>query len=248
MNIGDYVVPVQKQEDIVVSGHQMYVYFKQKEPFKAPFTTWIKKQLGDRFKEDTDFDVIYSKNANKSKPGRKKVDDYALTLNTAMHIGMMIDWDVRQWFIDKEKELRSKNKYSFLFAQRYSVNIDQVKKGYFSVIGELFVRLHSKFEMVGYIIPDKAFDSDAEIRPDVSVGRGFAEYIKEKYPDHQEEYSYYDHKFLNGCSVKARMYSNKMIYIFIEYVENIWIPENAAKYFKARCPEALEYLPKLLKK
>lgn len=131
------------------------------------------------------------------------------------------------------------------FVVRFNDNWDRTEKGYFSVIGELFVRLYGKFEQLGYQIPNKAFDGK-EIRPDNSVGRLFSEYIKEYHPEFENSYKFYNHRFPNGSEFEARQYKNAVLPAFIHYVDNYWIPERAEKYFKNRDPKALEYLPKLL--
>jgi len=56
----------------------------------------------------------------------------------------------------------------------------------------------------------------------------------------------YSHLFPNGFEVDARQYKNSLLPIFIEFVDEQWIPKRAAIYFKDRDPIALDYLPKLL--
>lgn len=131
------------------------------------------------------------------------------------------------------------------FILRYMENYNRVEKGHFSVITELYVRLYARFEHVGYKIPNKAMDG-REIRPDVSVGQCFAKYLKETFPSVPEDFKKYKHKFPNGFEVDARLYSIDLISIFIKYVDDVWIPNNAEKYFYERDRKALDYLPKLL--
>lgn len=131
------------------------------------------------------------------------------------------------------------------FVIRYNDNWDRVEKGYFSVISELFVRLYGRFERVGYIIPNKAFD-EKEIRPDISVGKLFSTYLKKHYPDMACNYKMYSHIFPSGMSFDARQYPNEILPIFIGFVENVWIPNNCQEYLGKRDPVALDYLPKLL--
>jgi len=132
-----------------------------------------------------------------------------------------------------------------IFVRRFNDNWNRVSKGHFSVISELFVRLYGKFEQAGYSIPDKAFDG-REIRPDVSVGRGFSNYLKRKHPDIATNFSYYRHVFPNKFECDARQYPNSILHLFIEYVEDEWIPQKAEIYFRDRDTKALEYIPKLL--
>lgn len=132
------------------------------------------------------------------------------------------------------------------FITRYFENFDKIERGHFAVITELYVRLYARFEHAGYKIPDKGFDG-REIRPDVSVGQCFAKYLRENFPSAPQEFKTYMHRFPTGLEVEARMYPNELISIFIRYVDEVWIPNNAEKYFYERDRKALDYLPKLLK-
>lgn len=83
------------------------------------------------------------------------------------------------------------------FIRRYNNNWDRVTTGYFSVINELVVRLWGRLEMVGHVMADRAPDGK-EIRPDVSVGRLFSDWLKEKHPKVSGDYTFYIHKTLSG--------------------------------------------------
>lgn len=131
------------------------------------------------------------------------------------------------------------------FVVRFNDNWDNTDKGYFSVIGELFIRLYGRFERVGYTIPNRAFDGK-EMRPDGSVGKLFSSYLKKHHPDMASEYKMYPHKFPSGLVVNARQYKNDLLPIFIKFVDEQWIANHAQKYFKERDTLALDYLPKLL--
>ena len=131
------------------------------------------------------------------------------------------------------------------FVVRFNDNWDKTDKGYFSVISELFVRLYGKFENVGYQIPNKAF-TGKEIRPDVSVGLLFAKHLRVKHPAFANDYKMYTHLFPNGFEVEARQYKNDLLPIFINFIDDHWIPICAQNYFSDRDPVALDYLPKLL--
>lgn len=132
------------------------------------------------------------------------------------------------------------------FVRRYFENFKNVDKGYFSVITELYTRLYAQLEHVGYKIPNKAIDGK-EMRPDVSVGKCFSAFIKDKYPEMLDEFTMYNHEFPGGLIVEARQYPNEYLHIFIKYIDEVWIPKYAEKYFRERDLKALEYLPKLLK-
>jgi prophage antirepressor-like protein len=132
------------------------------------------------------------------------------------------------------------------FVIRYNANWHKLDNGYFSVITELFVRLYMRFEKEGYQIPNKALDGK-EIRPDASVGKCFANYLRISLPEQADNFKTYPHKFPNGLEVEARQYPIDLLPDFIRYVDNVWIPNNAEAYFKQRDIKALDYLPKLLR-
>ncbi|KKM69042.1 hypothetical protein LCGC14_1454790 [marine sediment metagenome] len=131
------------------------------------------------------------------------------------------------------------------FVRRFNDNWMNVDRGHFSILSELFVRLYGKFEMVGYKIPDKVINGKI-IRPDVSVGKLFASYLKENHPEIENKFKYYNHTFPNDFEVKARQYEDELLPIFIKFVETGWIPQRAERYFKERDPIALNYLPKVI--
>lgn len=130
------------------------------------------------------------------------------------------------------------------FIRRFNQNWDRVDAGYFSVINELVVRLHGRLEMVGHIIADRGPDGK-EIRPDNSVGRLFADWLRKHHPTITGGMSYYIHT-TDEWEGEARQYPMSMLPLFIEYVDAVWVPEHAERYFGARDPAALPYLPRLL--
>jgi len=130
------------------------------------------------------------------------------------------------------------------FIRRYNENWDRVETGHFSVISELVIRVWGRLEMAGYIMADRA-KNGKELRPDVSVGRDFSDWLQEKHPSLSTGFGYYLHK-TPECEIEARQYPNTIVHLFWEYVDTVWIPENAEAYFRQRDPTALPYLPKLL--
>ena len=130
------------------------------------------------------------------------------------------------------------------FIRRYIDNWDRVATGYFSVINELAVRLWGRLEMVGHIIADRAPDGK-EIRPDVSVGRLFANWLRKRHPSASGEFAYYMHK-TPEWEGEARQYPMALLPLYIEFVDTVWIPEHSERYLSTRDAAALPYLPRLL--
>jgi prophage antirepressor-like protein len=132
------------------------------------------------------------------------------------------------------------------FIRRYNLNWNRIESGYFSVISELAIRLYGRLEHVGYILKDVGIKGK-EIRPDVSVGKLFASWVKENMPDKANDFKTYKHLFENGHEIDgARQYMDSLLADFNKYVDRIWLRDHAYKYLKDRDPDALEYLPKLI--
>ena len=130
------------------------------------------------------------------------------------------------------------------FIRRFNANWDRVSPGHFSVISELVIRLWGRLEQVGHVMADKTKEG-VELRPDVSVGRCFAEWLRQNHPEAGDDFSYYTHK-TPETEVEARQYPIKYLPLFIQFVDERWIPEKATNYFKQRDPAAVPHIPKLL--
>ena len=131
------------------------------------------------------------------------------------------------------------------FIERYKENYHKLPRDYFSVISEMYARLYMELEKVGYIIPDKG-EHGKQMMPDISVGRGFANFLKRHKSEFYDTAKTYIHTFPDGREVEANMYHIDALPMFIRYINEDWIPNRATEYFKKRDPLALDYLPKLL--
>jgi len=158
----------------------------------------------------------------------------------------------RKWVTSEVlPQLRRTGRYSITgagipnFVRRFNDNWDRTSPGFFSVISELFIRLYGRLEHVGYVMPDIGAGGQ-EIRPDVSVGRLFSKWLKEKHQEHIAKRKTYLHVFPDGTEVEAFQYQHDALPLFIEFVDGVWIPENSMRYFTDRDTKALSYLPKLL--
>lgn len=130
------------------------------------------------------------------------------------------------------------------FIRRYNENWDRIEQGHFSVLNELVIRVWGRLEQAGHIMADKA-PNGTENRPDTSVGRCFADWLKKHHPTISTSFSYYIHRTAQWEG-EVRQYPMSMLPLFLEYVDTVWIPERAPDYFKTRDAAALPYLPKLL--
>lgn len=130
------------------------------------------------------------------------------------------------------------------FIRRYNQNWDRVSQGHFSVINELVIRLWGRFEHLGHIMADKA-PCGTENRPDTSVGILFSRWLKNHHPEVADNYSMYMH-WTEAKEVEARQYPLSMIALFHEYLDTVWIPKEAQRYFNTRDPAALPHVAHLL--
>lgn len=131
------------------------------------------------------------------------------------------------------------------FIERYKENYHKLPRDYFSVISEMYARLYMELEKVGYVIPDMG-EHGKQMMPDISVGRGFANFLKCHKSEFYNTAQTYRHTFPDGREVDANMYHIDALPMFIRYINEDWIPNRAMEYFKKRDPLALDYLPKLL--
>lgn len=158
-----------------------------------------------------------------------------------------------KWLFDEVvPSIRNKGYYGKIdraqlpnFIERYKDNIHKIPGDYFSVISELFVRLYADLERVGYVIPDIGAHG-RKMCPDISVGLGFAKFLKENNSEFYGTHKKYKHTFPDGREVEANMYKIEALPIFIRYINERWLYSNAAVYFKGKDPLALDYLPKLI--
>lgn len=134
------------------------------------------------------------------------------------------------------------------FYIRYKDNLHKIDRSYFSVISELFVTLGTEMSKYGYDIPDKGVDGKG-MYPDISVGRMFSDYLTKIDHPQKDSYKTYKHSFPDGRrDCDARMYPLSLLPDFRRFVFDVWVPNQAEKYFKTKDPVALDYLPKMLEK
>ncbi len=131
------------------------------------------------------------------------------------------------------------------FVRRFNQNWKNVTPGFYSVISELYLRLHGRFEMEGHTLPDIGKDGKA-LCADISVGRTFSGWLKKNHPEAVNQRQQYEHEYPDGRTVDAYQYPHSTLPLFIEFVDTVWIPQKASQYLKKKDPKALEYLPKLL--
>lgn len=197
------------------------------------FTTTIfkdgKEQSVNLVSESGLYALIFKSDTERAKKFRKWVTGQVLPLIR-----------VRGYYTTKRLEIPN-------FVLRFNDNWDRVDKGYFSVLSELFIRLYGRFEKEGYHLPNKAF-TGKDMRPDISVALHFDKFLEENHPQLAGDYKMYPHRLPSGQEIEVKQYKNRLLPIFIEFVDEKWIPDHAFPYFEKRDKKALAYLPKLVKK
>ena len=112
------------------------------------------------------------------------------------------------------------------FIERYKDNYHKLPKNYFSVISEMYARLYMELEKVGYSIPDKS-ENGTQMMPDISVGKGFAAFLKLHKSEFYNTAKTYRHTFPDGREVNANMYHIDALPMFIRYINEDWIPNKS---------------------
>jgi prophage antirepressor-like protein len=130
------------------------------------------------------------------------------------------------------------------FIHRFNQNWGRTDIGYFSVLSELAIRIWGRFEQTGYRMKESTA-AGVELRPDISVGIRFAEWLRKNHPGTAAKHKEYPHWTPAG-EFLARQYENAVWPLFVEFVDTVWLVEAAPQYFKTRDPQALAYLPQLL--
>ncbi|MFS2011614.1 KilA-N domain-containing protein [Azospirillum sp. CT11-132] len=134
---------------------------------------------------------------------------------------------------------------SFDFMKRYHLNADRVDHGYFSIIGELYVRIHGELEHLGYVLPERGPDGRL-LRPDISVGQTFPRWLEENFPGLAGLRKKYPHLLPDGMVVDAWQYHNSVWPQFIEFVTMTWLPYRAIAYFRERDPLAIPFVEQII--
>lgn len=122
--------------------------------------------------------------------------------------------------------------------RRYVANMTHVPAGHFSVLQELTYSLIAPMEARGYTLPEG-------LVPDISQGRMFAAWLREREID-PNSFPTYRHHYEDGRRVDARAYPNQLLQAFREHFATVWMPTRSLAYFQEKDVEAIPYLEKLL--
>lgn len=118
--------------------------------------------------------------------------------------------------------------------RRYLINRGKIPSTHFSMLDQMTFKLLGALEAKGYIIP-------ANLMPDISLGKIFSNWLREKGHD-PDSFPTYQHDFDDGRRpvVGARLYPNELMTEFNEQLDH-WIKSGKAlQYFKDRDQKAIE--------
>ena len=124
--------------------------------------------------------------------------------------------------------------------RRFLKNRAKVPLDHFSMLNEIYLNLLAPLEDYGIIPPDR-------IMPDISTGRMFSDFLRQKGID-PNQFPTYEHEFADDSgrpNVQARLYPLEHLADFRRYFNEDWLPNRAETYFKARFPKALPVLPRI---
>lgn len=125
--------------------------------------------------------------------------------------------------------------------QRYIANRSRIPNTHFSMLNELTLALIAPLEAEGYVLPEHMI-------PDISSGKMFSGWLRKERGIEPKTFPNYDHQYLDGRVVQARLYPNEILADFRAYFYGTWMPKRCHEYFAERDQTALKYLPALLEK
>lgn len=125
--------------------------------------------------------------------------------------------------------------------RRYTVNLQRIPYGHFSMLQEMMVRLIGPMEARGYVLPENMI-------PDISEGKMFCKFLRDELGVDTDALPTYIHEYEDGRSVRAKLYPIDLLPHFLRHFHEVWLVERAEGYFGKRDAVALEYLPYLLPK
>lgn len=123
--------------------------------------------------------------------------------------------------------IQDANKFPELWkhSQRVELNIGKIPYTHFSMLGEMELRILKTLKVRGFdLIPNSL--------PDGSLGKGFCKYLKEEIGIDTNVFNTYTHEYPDGRKVEAKLYPNELYHYLQNFINEIWINGNGAKYFK----------------
>ena len=159
----------------------------------------------------------------------------------AIHLGQWLSpafaVQVSEWVFDWMQG--NVQGYMPLHVRRYIKNRAKIPHTHFSMLNEIYLNLVAPLEDVGLTLPDK-------MMPDISTGRMFSKFLREKGID-PREFATYEHDFDDEVrpTVEARLYPIKYLPAFRKHFNTVWLTKHAYQYFESKFPKALPYIKRI---
>lgn len=180
--------------------------------------------------------VISIKGGNHWEQGTWVHPDVAINLGQwcSPKFAVAVSRWVREW---ASGDVKTKAELPY-HLRRYLVNRTGIPHTHWSMLSELTYNLIAPLEDQGYELPPSMV-------PDISSGRMFCKWLKEKGID-PNKFPTYPHAYEDGRVFPAKLYPNELLADFRRYFHQEWIPKHSEKYFKSKDSKALPFLPKLI--
>lgn len=157
-----------------------------------------------------------------------------LSANFAVQVS---EW-VYDWMSGKGAPRTSPGKLPY-HIERHMLNYSGVPAGHFSVLQEMTFMLIAPMEQKGYELPETMV-------PDISMGRFLCKHLREKLGVDTDSLPVYLHRYPDGRVVEAKIYPDSFLAEFRRIIQEEWLPNRAAQYFKDRDPIALPFLDQVV--
>ena len=164
----------------------------------------------------------------------------------AIHLGQWLSADfavlVAEWVYDwmSGKGAPASSKEMPYHLKRHMTNVGKVPPTHFSILQEMTVTLIAPLEAQGYTLPE-------DMVPDISQGKLFCKFARESLGLDTDALPTYQHEYPDGRVYPAKLYPVKHLGEFRTFINEVWMPERAEKYFRERDPQALPLLDKVLR-
>ncbi len=150
------------------------------------------------------------------------------------HFAVMVSGWVFDWMQGKVQDHQPEH------VKRYIRNKSKIPYSHFSMLIEIYLNFLAPLEEQGIIPP-------ANMMPDISTGRMFSGFLREKGID-PDKFDYYEHEFVDKRRppVRARLYPIELLPEFRQYFNEEWLPKKLHTYLEAKFPKALPYVKHVL--
>ena len=165
-----------------------------------------------------------------------------VAINLGQWISPAFDVKVSGWVTDWMMGRDVPGAFTPEHVRRYLKNRAKIPHTtHFSMLNEIYLNLFAPLEDFGVIPPDR-------IMPDISTGRMFSDFLRQKGID-PNQFNTYEHEFADDSgrpTVHARLYPLEYLPDFRRYFNEVWLPQKAESYFADKFPKALPFVPKIL--